>query len=263
MRFIKKQLRALLQRNLVHLYKYQAVPVGLSLALDVKRARPDFKIRVLFDVGANIGQSTAAYLRDFREAQIHSFEPALGSFATLQERFKNEPRVRCVNLALGSQDGIADLVHTASSTRFYVPAPGKIPGAGGFGKESETVTVSTLDSYCKQTGIERIDFLKIDTEGHDLDVLKGAAHLLARGGASFVQCECGMNPTNKFHQPFEKITQYLEEFGYYIFGIYTQAREFDGALGLRRSDVVYVSSRLWRNTGDDPARRMDEADFRQ
>ncbi len=58
-------------------------------------------------------------------------------------------------------------------------------------KVSSAFTVPTLmiDSYCHQQGIERIHFLKVDTEGHDLAVLRGAAMLLEEGRIDAIQFE--------------------------------------------------------------------------
>jgi hypothetical protein len=55
----------------------------------------------------------------------------------------------------------------------------------------ERIALTTLDSYCAFEGIQKIDFLKIDAEGHDLEVLKGASTMLAEGRITYVQFEFG------------------------------------------------------------------------
>jgi hypothetical protein len=57
--------------------------------------------------------------------------------------------------------------------------------------EAEEVMVSTLDNYCCHAGIERIDLLKVDVEGHELDVLAGGRQMFERGRVSIVMFEFG------------------------------------------------------------------------
>jgi hypothetical protein len=53
------------------------------------------------------------------------------------------------------------------------------------------ITVTTLDSFCEEHAIPRIDLLKIDTEGYELDVLKGARKMLERNHIGLIQFEFG------------------------------------------------------------------------
>ena len=66
---------------------------------------------------------------------------------------------------------------------------------GGWGlapqSREEVVRLETLDGYCQRAELQAIDFLKIDVEGHELEVLKGAADMLAKGGIRFIQFEYG------------------------------------------------------------------------
>jgi hypothetical protein len=56
---------------------------------------------------------------------------------------------------------------------------------------SERVRIITLDSYCGEHQIEHIDLLKLDVEGHELDVLNGATHMFSKAAISMVQFEFG------------------------------------------------------------------------
>ena len=87
---------------------------------------------------------------------------------------------------------------------------------------TETITLTTLDIYCEERGIEEIGLLKIDTEGFDLEVLKGGAEMLKHQRVSFIQTEAGMTRFNTKHVPFHDQQQVLAEMGYVLFGIYDQ-----------------------------------------
>lgn len=112
----------------------------------------------------------------------------------------------------------------------------------------EKVPIETLDSFCERNGISHIDFLKIDTEGFDLNIMLGAGGMLARHCVDLVQAEVLMNADNKYHVPFSDVRQHLESFGYRLFGIYEQGVEWGMNIPIiRRANVVYISRTVSQN----------------
>ena len=91
-----------------------------------------------------------------------------------------------------------------------------------------------------------IGLLKIDAEGHDLEVLYGFERMLKEMRVDLVEAEVGMNPENRRHVPFEAVKRYLEHRGYRLFLIYKQRREtpFGRGAMLRRCNVVFASAKL-------------------
>ena len=104
--------------------------------------------------------------------------------------------------------------------------------------------VTTLAAVCETEKIDWISYLKIDTEGGDLEVLKGAEDLLAQQRVDLVEVEAGMGPDNELHVPFGVLQGYLEQRDYVLFGIYEQAYKRAGAPNLRRTNPVFMSSRM-------------------
>jgi FkbM family methyltransferase len=93
------------------------------------------------------------------------------------------------NLALGSSVGSAEMFEFDSSTlNSLVP---NAPYVVRFKQPHRRIQVrcTTLDAYCKERGIDRIDVLKIDTEGYDLTVLRGGTKILASNAVRFVYVE--------------------------------------------------------------------------
>ena len=84
---------------------------------DLRRANAAFQVRCIFDVGANIGQSTDRFRRACPEAIIHAFEPIGQSYAALYSRFATDNFVRCENLALGAKAAGTCLLYTSPSPR--------------------------------------------------------------------------------------------------------------------------------------------------
>jgi FkbM family methyltransferase len=152
-----------------------------------------YPLAVLFDVGANVGQTTLYALKRFRNCRIVAFEPHPETFLLLKERVKEHPRVDLINVALGSEIGDKTMFEYggfdgASSLNSLVD---DAQGAVRLGMKAKTTMVhcTTLDKFCTEQRIKKIDVLKIDTEGFDYEVLKGASSMLTRKAIKFIYFE--------------------------------------------------------------------------
>ncbi|MEM7255288.1 MAG: FkbM family methyltransferase [Pseudomonadota bacterium] len=145
------------------------------------------EINCVFDVGANIGDWTLMANRFFPKATIHSFEILEETAATLRERTAGIANVSV------NECGLSD---TARSVELQVfPDYPVLTNTLGLPHQFESVskmgTVITGDSYVLQQGIRHIDFLKIDVEGTEGDVLKGLQDSLRHGRIDVIQFEYG------------------------------------------------------------------------
>jgi FkbM family methyltransferase len=242
---IKSPIKALVESLLgIYMFWTRSLPLGTKLFHDIKYRLPQFRAEIVFDIGANVGQSARKYLFWFSVAQIFCFEPVELTFNKLQENLKGYSNVRCFNLALGGSNSRGDMVLRGPSERFFlVRTPEEL---SQYSQEKlEKVEIQTLDDFCKYSNIEKISYLKIDTEGNDLEVLKGAQGLLNEQRIDIVEVEAGMNPENTRHVPFEVLTQYLEQRNYFLFGIYEQMHEWPtNAPHLRRTNPVFISKQV-------------------
>lgn len=146
---------------------------------------------VVFDVGANVGDWSAGVLRVCPGATIHAFEPSAAHLARLRGRLADGGSVRVNGFALGAAAGEATLYKDQEITGLASMTRRDLGHLGVEMDESETIRVETLDAYAAREGIARIDYLKIDVEGHELDVLAGAEAMLASGAIGAVQFEFG------------------------------------------------------------------------
>ncbi len=146
----------------------------------------------LFDVGANKGDFTKLILDFFGNeiSKIHSFEPSKATFELLSNNIKSDKAI-LNNKGLGKEAG---------TFPFYTDFPGS--GTASLTKRnidfigvdfdySEDVLIDTLDEYCLANNIKDIDLLKIDVEGHELDVLEGSKEMLKRKMIKMVSFEFG------------------------------------------------------------------------
>ena len=84
----------------------------------------------------------------------------------------------------------------------------------------QTVKVDTLDDFCKSENIGFINYLKIDTEGFDLEVLKGGDLFISNHLVDFIEVESGMNITNQFHVALDELRHFIEQSGYFLYAFY-------------------------------------------
>jgi FkbM family methyltransferase len=202
---------------------------------DLQRHYPAQPLRTLFDVGANIGQSALLYAHHFPAATIWAAEPTDHSFAALTEAASGFPGIRPVQVAFGEAAGTLRMTMKSTWTRNHITtAP--------LSDVVREVQVRRFDEFCMAEGIGEIDFLKIDTEGYDLDVLKGATGMLPR--IAFVQTEVSMNRYNRFHVSFQEVFDFMSDHGFMVYNIYGLAFENREIGVLRRADPVFINSRL-------------------
>ena len=192
----------------------------------------------MFDVGAHKGAVSLLFRSRFPRVAIHAFEPGPDAFRALSKTLGDGPAVTLNALALSCRSGEgAFLANGARTTnRLIERRPGGHSGV-------IDVRLERGEDYCARKGVERISFLKIDTEGHDLEVLAGFRGMLMRQSIDFVQVEAGMNPENRRHAAFSVAKSRLESCGYRLFHIYGQSGEKQLPI-LRRCDAVFVSLEL-------------------
>lgn len=161
---------------------------------------------VIFDVGANRGQFLHMCQEQLSGCRhlVHCFEPSHATYTTLQESAEGLTDVTLNNFGLGREAG---------ERLLFMPNPGsglasltkrRLDHFGIDVSESEEVRIDTLDNYCSIHSITSIDLLKIDVEGHEMDVLAGSAGMLRKKAIRYVTFEfggCNID-THTFFQDF-------------------------------------------------------------
>lgn len=199
---------------------------------------------LIFDVGAHMGESTAFYAANFPAARIHSFEPTPKSYTRLVAATADLPNVVTHPFALGREEATLTLSERSDSTMNRLLPPGTTPQRG-----MVEVRVRPGAEVLREIGADHIDFLKIDTEGHDYAVLVGFLPVLKQ--VDFIQVEAAMNPYNRTHVPLRAFEDLLWEQGFHLFHIFEQTMEWKrhGRPALRRSNPVFINGRFADMTG--------------
>lgn len=139
---------------------------------------------IIFDIGANIGLYTLSAGRHAgSNGLVIGFEAHPATFRYLKRNVARRPDFRIVveNMAVGAQTGEARIAFNASN-------PGETHMSAG-SEAGDPVFMVALDDYCLQHAIPRIDYMKIDVEGYEANVLRGAAAIIAASPDILIQTE--------------------------------------------------------------------------
>jgi len=144
---------------------------------------------VIFDVGANVGDWTKTVLDIIPNAKVHCFEPGRSTYSKLEQNIDSK-NVVFNNFGLGSANEekafyIFDNDSTVNSLYLRDELVNKNKVV------TEKVAIKKLDDYCSDNKIQKIDFLKIDVEGNEMEVLKGAKRMLEENNIKIIQLEYG------------------------------------------------------------------------
>lgn len=148
------------------------------------------KSPVLIDVGGNKGDYALMLHSAFPAARIFSLEPNPKTFEHLEKNA--EGKFTVINKGLGNSSSTLQLFFDKNDkTSVQASSDPEILRtiAGTTELEKVDIDVVTLDEFCKENSIEKIDLLKIDTEGFELEVLEGADVLLEKNAIKVIQFE--------------------------------------------------------------------------
>lgn len=175
----------------------------------------------VFDVGASIGEWSQLVLAKRGRVKLYAFEPIPTIFAKLEGNIKYS-RAILSNIALSDAVGSRQFV-------FY-NRDNKIAELSGFFQRPIvetnftvnptfiTVKTDTIDHFCAENKIDHIDFLKIDTEGAELMVLRGGARMLGNKQIDIIQFEYGGTYLDS-GASLKEMYQLLSQSGYSLFRI--------------------------------------------
>jgi FkbM family methyltransferase len=201
---------------------------------------------VIFDVGANVGATALRYRELYPRAEIHCFEPYPPSFARLSAALAHDGHVSLHPTALSSAPGRAVLnVNRNAETNSLLPSDAKAAqywGEGLLETEREIeVSLQTLDGFCAERSLARIDVLKLDVQGAEYSVLEGAHGLLSAARIGVIYMEVILAPTYVGQRRLVDYLALTSASGYEIFDLYNQTRR-NGRL--IQSDIIFVSAEV-------------------
>lgn len=173
----------------------------------------------IFDIGANTGEFALIARAAFPKAKIFSFEPLEKEFAMLNKVMQNDQYFESFKIALGESDGSA-IMHVSEfspSSSFVFKSAHSSP---------QTMEIKKLDNYEHLISVADTVLLKMDVEGYELSILKGAEKVLAKSDWLYIECRIDSGEG----AAFADIYQFLIARGWRYEGAYDSAFSREGQL---------------------------------
>ena len=148
---------------------------------------------IIFDVGANIGNYSKLIKRIIEnDIKLYIFEPSKETFKKLKQAFKNyDENILLYNFGLGNKNETRNLYSDKECSGLASIYKRKLDYTNINMNKSEIIELRELDVFCIENSIKKIHFLKLDVEGNEYAVLKGAKNLLNNNIIDFIQFEFG------------------------------------------------------------------------
>jgi FkbM family methyltransferase len=163
----------------------------------IKRIKEFYRLKkqdeiTIYDIGANVGVWSEAVLTTFQESvSLHIFEPQPSCFEILRVKFESKAILNANGL--GSENGELNLFYNRAGAEIASLYQQDIYNLSNKSMETcETIKILMLDDYIGEEKIEKIHFIKMDVEGHELEVLRGCNSILKSGIIDFIQFEFGV-----------------------------------------------------------------------
>lgn len=207
------------------------VPRGLFWLYDLQRFMGTRDLGVLFDVGANTGQTLRGLLKYAPRAQIHSFEPGNRAFSMLSAEFGGQSNVHLHKVALGSRIATLPLLtRDDSELNTFVGADFADPAS------TQQTEVVTVDSIVAEHNISHLDLLKVDVQGWEMEVVRGAGRLIRDHNLIFILAEMAFRSEETEMQQFCELHTCLTGQGFVLSGMYDWLR-----YGPRREFALFAN----------------------
>lgn len=154
----------------------------------------------------------------FHAPEFYAFEPSPSTVEWLRRAVGNRAGVTVEALAMGEAEGILPF-HV---TRDHSVNDSLLSPTWNAGGSVVEVRVDTVDNYCGRNGIESISLLKVDAQGYDLHVLRGARRMLDDRRIKLFSCEANFDSMYTGQTTLRGLLAFGDEVGYKLAGFYEQ-----------------------------------------
>ncbi|MFH1308704.1 MAG: FkbM family methyltransferase [Patescibacteria group bacterium] len=210
----------------------------------------------VFDIGANVGNYSKMVINKLNSRNIkyglHLFEPTAGCFSELKNNFENNRNIVLNNFALSDSEGNSSIFYDKEKSGLASLYKRELTKNNILNIEfnkSEKIELKRLDNYIEENNIEHIDFIKIDVEGHEINVFKGMGKILNSDFVDFMQFEYGGCNLDSMTN-LMKIYELLRERKFIIFKVlpkYLELRDYDTYMdNFSNANYVAISNKVFK-----------------
>jgi FkbM family methyltransferase len=198
---------------------------------------------IIFDVGAHHGHISLNYRRLFPTATVYAFEPFPESYAILKKNTSADPMIKAFNFGFSDVAGPKLFSsNTSSATNSLFESDDRGTGIWGEGllETSRRITANfvTIDRFIAEGNIPTIDILKLDVQGAEYLVLKGAEQSIAASRIGLVYSEIITQPTYKNQKQLHEMLGIFHHYGFELHNIFELSTTKDGRL--RQIDAIFT-----------------------
>ncbi|MFA5792091.1 MAG: FkbM family methyltransferase [Candidatus Paceibacterota bacterium] len=194
---------------------------------------------IFIDVGAYVGDFTEAMLKYFPLAKGFLFEPTKSSYELLKNKFDNKSNINIVNCALDIETGHKKFFETKDSAQNSIL---QFESKNIYFNESE-IEINTLDNFFfNLKGVERIDLIKIDTQGNDLNILTGGLDIIKKYSPAILT-EFIFIPLYKNQGSYFDQLMFLNNLDYKLAGTYNVHYNECGCIAF--ADYLFLPSNIY------------------
>lgn len=198
---------------------------------------------IIFDVGSNEGQSIYKFKKNFKNCEIHAFEPMKEAFFIMSEKFKKFENITLNQFALGEKIQERYLYENnifSEISSFYKINKSKKKLRSSSIKN--LVKIKTIDNYCKKKKIKFIDYLKIDVQGFEKNVLSGAKGMLRNNKIKLIEVEIIFQNFYENVSSFYDIEEILHKYNYRLYNL--KSITYDKNQKLNQLDALFINENL-------------------
>jgi FkbM family methyltransferase len=219
--------------------EYEHIKRSLVL-LNMNMPKNDF---IILDIGGSTGKTSTMYSEAFPKNKVYVFEPIRESFLTLSANIKDRKNIIAVNKAVGNQNGsmtinIAKRISSSSLLELHADKNSGLFAETLESAGTELIEICRLDDFLSKDS--SIGIMKIDVQGYELEVLKGAN--LTLKDTYVVLVEVNNHEGYKGSPKYNEIDQALRDAGFMLFDICPSTREKNQ---LKEWDVIYVNNKFY------------------
>ncbi len=210
---------------------------------------------IIFDVGSNIGQSVKFFKKTFPGSLIHCFEPDNKAFEVLTKNYLENETITLNSFGLGEKNETLEFnsyLETGKSSFYkinintnFVKYKANYYGISPeqYYKEAYPKKIQTIDGYCSEKNIPKINFLKIDTQGYEENVINGAKNTIKDNSIDVIQLELIFSSIYEKNSNIYDIEKILIPNGYKLFG----TNQYGNLLSDQnwQCDFIYISRSVY------------------
>jgi len=150
----------------------------------IKKLKRNLQNGVIFDIGANVGDWSKFVIDEYQEMnyKLYMFEPSTFAYDKMIQNIQSTNNIKQFKIGFGDKSETIKIY-------FDEEAQGS---AGAFIKDakySEEIQIDTIDNFCQANKIEKVDFLKMDVQGYEYNILLGSKEMIENGNIESIQFE--------------------------------------------------------------------------